>query len=72
MGTCVPANLGCCRDDADCPDGGRCDAGACRMRPDDPNRCWSNRDCLGSVCMGADMCACGQTCTGIETPGTCG
>ena len=69
-GTCVPDNLDCCTDESMCVAGQECVAGVCK-EPPPQGSCWSDRDCPGGVCMDAQLCRCGETCTGIEYPGTC-
>lgn len=79
--TCfVGAQTGCCLDDADCPDPGRCHLAECRSDGDGVCKdappeggCWSDLDCpAGARCTGASVCPCGAECLVEDMPGTCG
>jgi hypothetical protein len=69
-GSCVPANLGCCRDDTNCPGGGHCVSGVCKPALEGGS-CWSDHDCLGALCLGAQVCPCGVDCLAPDTEGYC-
>jgi hypothetical protein len=71
-GTCVPKDMGCCRDDSDCTGTTtpRCVAGRC-LEPAPAGGCWSDRDCFGHDCEGEQVCPCGASCLLPDVPGTC-
>ncbi len=70
-GTCVPNDMGCCKNDGDCSgSAGQCVAGHC-LTPAPVGTCWADRDCFGATCEGEQVCACGTSCLVPDTPGTC-
>jgi hypothetical protein len=71
LGVCVPNNMGCCRTNEGCPTAYECVAGGCKLKPT-AGLCWNDRDCPGTKCTNAQVCACGSACLLPDTMGQCG
>lgn len=74
-GKCEEIKPGCCG-----AAGGTCATGfTCVEGPDvcvkdfsaPAGQCWSNTDCPGGTCKGANICPCGAQCLVADKPGTC-
>ncbi len=71
-----PVNTGCCKVDTDCKSGlcvgGATGYGVCK----DPStlgkgQCWTDAQCGGKVCKGAQACPCNAKCFVPDSPGSC-
>jgi hypothetical protein len=73
-GVCAPSATGCCNGDEDCDDDYFClpfedvDPSTCHGILEFP-ACWSDEECGGGACIGAEPCPCDAYCVG--QPGHC-
>jgi hypothetical protein len=70
-GYCSAGGTGCCKQDGDCKTG-VCAGTMCK----DPGelqagQCWTDAQCGGAPCKGANVCPCGAQCFAADKPGTC-
>ncbi|MBT9556580.1 MAG: hypothetical protein IV100_11160 [Myxococcales bacterium] len=78
-GYCNVADGFCCSEETDCPDGYHC-AGGDPLKPKDEGvckpilndgTCWTDFDCNGGPCVGAQLCGCAFCGEQFDMPGTC-
>ena len=77
-GACaVPPIPGCCNVDADCANAQVCFAGPFNAfkcmdtKTLGPGQCWTDAQCNGDPCVGAQACGCKANCKAMDLPGTC-